>query len=128
MSQDLFNNPLVNSAMKALTPEQKESYRIMGEHMFSVCKLEEKVIDPSFEIEQLLVYAKEGLKAGLHPNDMDKREIQVMYDIYGDDWYLEYGYEKSEVPTNALPKLERGGMLKVDPKRKKRTAKGKRRI
>ena len=31
---DLFNNPMVNNALKAMTPEQIEEYKKIGEHMY----------------------------------------------------------------------------------------------
>lgn len=125
---NLFESPLANSAMKALTPEQKESYKIMGEHMFSVCKFDqdEKNINPEQEITELLNYTIQGLKSGLHPNDLDKRELQAMYDIYGEDWYVSYGYQKDEVPPNPSPKTSDNNTA-TKPTKKRRN-KGKRRL
>jgi hypothetical protein len=103
---DLFNNPMVDSAMKALTPEQLEEYQEMGKYMYSSNNFEEKNPQPkSLEKETVngIFYIVEALKAGFHPKDMDKKELQLMYEIYGPRWYEEYDYEKEEVPEAPLP-------------------------
>jgi len=102
---DLFNNPMIDAALKALSPEQMEEYKQIGEYMFSTTKfddvkpqsksMEEKTTDGVF-------YIREALKAGLHPQDLEKNEIQLMYDIYGKEWYEEFGYSRDEVPEPAI--------------------------
>ena len=92
---------MVESALKAMTPEQLEEYMQVGEYMYSTTKFDEKNPQPrSLEDETTkgIFYIKESLKAGLAPEDMDQKEIQLMYDIYGPKWYEEYGYESDEVP------------------------------
>ena len=102
---DLFNNPLVNSAMKALTPEQVEEYEQIGKYMFSTNYDDKNPKPKSLEDETVkgLMYIRESLKAGLHPRDMETKEIQLMYEIYGSKWYEEFDYDESEVPKPALP-------------------------
>ena len=97
---NLFNNPMVQSAMKAMTPDQLEEYEQIGKYMYST-NFENKAPQPvSLEQETVkgIFYIKEALKAGLHPKDMSPKEIQLMYEFYGAEWYKEYGYEKEEVP------------------------------
>jgi len=98
--EDLFNNPMVKSAMAAMTPEQLEDYKIMGKHMHSIDFTEEIPRPKDLEQETVngVFYIKDALKSGLHPRDMTTKEIQLMYDVYGKDWFREYGYKKNEVP------------------------------
>lgn len=97
---DLFNNPMVEAAMKALTPEQKEEYKRIGEYMFSTDYLqtEKKREDDKENPDDILRYADEALKAGLDPMDLSKKEVQLLTDMRGPKWYEEYDYEEDEVP------------------------------
>ena len=96
---------MVDAALKALTPEQLEEYERIGEYMYSTSNFTEKV-PQSKTLEEKTIdgvfYIREALKAGLHPEDMDTNEIQLMYDIYGKEWYKEFGYTADEVPTPAI--------------------------
>lgn len=109
---NIFNNPMIESAMKSMTPEQIEAYQKMGQYMYSTTDFENPQ-PKSLEDDMVnaLFYIKEALKAGLHPKDMTKKEIQIMYDTYGDKWYEDYGYEGDEVPEPDI-KIKLNG---VDP-------------
>lgn len=110
---DLFNNPMVASATKALTDEQREQYKIMGEHMFNTMSFD-NTPNPQQELKELIIYTRESLKSGLHPTDLKPKEIQVMYEIYGDKWYEEFGYTSEEVPQNPI------GCAKIEKKPEKK--------
>jgi hypothetical protein len=102
---NLFNNPMVEAALKAMTPEQLEDYQKMGEYMFSATNFEEKNPGPKDlegETVKGVFYIQEALKSGLHPEDLEQKEIQLMHDIYGPEWYTEYGYTADEVPKPAI--------------------------
>ena len=99
---DLFNNPMVEAAMKALTPEQKEEYKKVGEYMYSTTNFTESDPQPKSVEEDMvsgLFYVRESLKAGLHPRDMEERELRLMYEVYGSNWYAEYGYNSDDIPA-----------------------------
>lgn len=97
---NLFTNPMVDSAMKALTPEQREEYKRWGEYMFTTdyARAANKTKTVENEDENILKYAEESLKSGLDPQDLSSKEIQILTDMRGIKWYEEYGYEKDEVP------------------------------
>ena len=90
---DLFNNPMVQSAKKALTPEQQEEYKRMGEHMYNTIDFENPETDP---LAEFAAYVHEGLKSGLHPKDLEEDEVKAMVEFKGDEWYKEYGYDYTE--------------------------------
>lgn len=104
--EDLFNNPMIDAAMKALTPEQREEYEKMGQYMFKTDFVGTSGPDPEKEMKDAIFYITEGLKSGVHPEDLSKKELQIMYDIYGDNWYEQYGYYQDEVPPR--PTLDAG--------------------
>ena len=59
---DLFNNPMVDSAKKALTPEQMEEYKKIGEYMYNndVFKSGGNIVNTE---ESILMYAVESLRS-----------------------------------------------------------------
>ena len=102
---DLFNNPMVEAARKAMTPEQIEEYKRIGEYMYNneVYKISEvgsKIKQP--EKEDLILYATEALKSGGNPHDLSQQELRALIDIYGERWYERFGFEESEVPKPAI--------------------------
>jgi len=98
---DLFNNPMVDSARKALSPEQIEEYKRIGEYMYNndVYKVMEQgsIIKEPRE-QDLILYATEALKSGLNPRDLTQAELRAIVDTYGDKWYENFGYESEDVP------------------------------
>lgn len=110
MSEDktnLFNNPMVEAAMKSLTPEQREEYEKIGKYMYETTDYTQLNPTPKSVEEDMVngvFYVRESLKSGLHPQDMDKKEIQLMYEIYGPKWYEEYGYTEDDIPKVTIPK------------------------
>lgn len=98
---NLFNNPMVESAKKSMTPEQIEEYKRIGNYMYNSVDYKNTVdsidIKESNE-EDLLIYAMEALKAGGDPKDLTEQELQVLNRIYGERWYEMFGLEEHEVP------------------------------
>ena len=96
---DLFDNQMVRNAIKAMTPEQIEHYKQIGEQMYNSINFEEtkinKAIPPS--MEEAVAYVVSGIKSGLHPNDLDINEISLLTDAYGKKWYEQFGYEAHEL-------------------------------
>jgi hypothetical protein len=102
---DLFNNPMVDAARKAMTPEQVEEYKRVGEYMYNsvnyqIAETGSKVKPPTEE--NLIVYAVEGLKAGLDPMDLSDEELRALIQVYGEEWYEKFDYTRDEVPKPAV--------------------------
>jgi len=121
---NMFNNPMIESALKALTPEQLKEYEQIGKYMFKTNFTDEKQ-DPEKEMNEAIFYIKEGLKSGVHPEDLKAKELQIMYELYGDKWYEEYGYYQDEVPPN--PSLHSGLVNKPSIKNPSKKMKRRRR-
>jgi len=96
---DLFKSEALQSALKSLTPAQREQYRQMGEYMYGDLKFEDKInmnkVAPP--MEEAAVYIAEGLKSGLHPSYLDENEVAVLQEVYGEDWYTNWGYTKEDL-------------------------------
>ena len=114
---DLFNNPMVNSAKNALTPEQQEQYRLIGDYMYNqeIYKTIENKKEPT-DIDYL-TSAVEALKAGLHPNDLKQQELVLLVNTYGENWYEKFGYEKDDISVSV--KLSRQQRRALERKQRK---------
>jgi hypothetical protein len=95
-NMDLFDNPMINSIKKQMSPEQLENYKKIGEQMynnvdFQNCQVLNNIPPPMVEA---LAYISEGLKSGLHPSYLDEDEIKVLKECYGEEWYTKWNYKK----------------------------------
>lgn len=96
---DLFNNPMIDSAKRALSPEQMEEYKKIGEYMYSDDKF--KQVEHANKISSsqpdLLFYAEKALKSGLNPKELTQPEIQALYEKYGEKWYEQFDLCKDDI-------------------------------
>ena len=101
---DLWNNPMVNNALKALTPEQLEEYKKMGEHMYGNIQFEDSKIIGNMPppMAEAVAYVETGIKSGLLPSDLTEDEVVLLSEAYGEKWYERYGFKKDEVPEAGL--------------------------
>lgn len=95
---NLFNNPMVNSARNALTDEQKEEYKKIGEQMYNTVDFNSAGTDP---LAESVAYIREGLKSGLHPSFLPEDEIKVLEEYYGKEWYKHFGYSTLDIDEEA---------------------------
>ncbi len=94
----LFNNPMVDNALKSMNPEQRERYRVLGEELYGKIdfvdsKILDKIEDP---IEENAAIISESIKSGLHPSFLDNNEKEIIKSIYGENWYKHFGYDSLE--------------------------------
>lgn len=98
---DLFSNPMVESAKNALTDEQKQDYKKIGEYMYNnqnynIVEQGSQIKDA--QVEDILVYAITALRSGGDPHDLSQKELQELENYYGEKWYEQFNLEESEVP------------------------------
>jgi hypothetical protein len=100
----LFNNPMINAAIKALSIEDKEKYKKIGDDLYGTINYVDIVNEgqhiseniPDDAIEAVL-YIESQLRSGLHPVDMGVDEINLMANAYGDEWYSKWNYTKQDL-------------------------------
>jgi hypothetical protein len=96
---NLFNNPMIRSALKTMTPEQIEIYQDMGKSLWKdidFTKSQDIInFDPVFH--ESTAYIIEGIKSGLLPEDMSDAETNIMEEAYGKEWYKKFSYEESDL-------------------------------
>lgn len=86
---DLFNNPMVKNAKKAMTKEQIDEYKKIGEKMYNTIDF----VNPLMENEPLInsiAYINEALKSGLHYTYLSDNEKLIMKEHYGKNWFEKY--------------------------------------
>ncbi len=101
--EDLFNNPMVENAMKQMSPEQLKSFRKLGEQMYN---------DTNFNMTKGLPpgsgdaveYIEAGLRSGLDPMDLDRDEVILLQEYRGKKWYEKYGYKNDDIPYYDITK------------------------
>jgi hypothetical protein len=91
-----WNNPMVQSARKAMKAEDIELMKKKGEAMFSIDfeKSGESGavldgVDPNKEVMDQLVAM---LKSGIHPSYLTKEEKEFLTLNIGAKWYEEFGW------------------------------------
>lgn len=101
---DLFNNPMVRNALKSMSKEQLEQYKEIGKQMYSSVNFEESKIINELTIDsnEIALYAKEGLKAGLKPSDLSEMEIAALKDTDGEKWYEQYNDNDTEISSEVI--------------------------
>lgn len=112
---DLFNNPMVNSAKKALTAEQQEEYKKVGEYMYknmNYNSVETTMINNKPSNQDLAFYAIEAIKSGGHPRDLSEPELNALSQIYGSKWYEKFDYTEKDVPKGVFEFYEKPKMAK----------------
>jgi hypothetical protein len=101
----LFNNPMINAAIKALSIEDKEKYKKIGDDLYGTInyvdivnegqkQISENIPDDSIEA---VLYITSQIRSGLHPVDMEVDEINLMINAYGDEWYTKWNYTKEDL-------------------------------
>jgi len=97
----LWNNEMVNSALKSMSPSDLEHYKKLGESLykdlnFETSNIESKENIPPY-LSDALAYIVESIKSGLHPSMLDEDEKKVLEEIYGKEWYLKFDYTKEDL-------------------------------
>lgn len=93
---DLFNNPMVASATRNMTPEQIETLRLMGHNMYATMDIDEKG-NINQTIDNSLRYICDSIRSGLHISYLLEEEKNLLKSEYGDEWYQKFGYTEEDL-------------------------------
>ncbi len=96
---EIWDNPFAKLALNAMTAEQKENYREIGENMYSNVNFEDsKILNTEPEpMAESIAYISTALKSGLHVDFLNEEEIAVLKDVYGEEWYTRFGYTREDI-------------------------------
>ena len=95
----LWDNPMTRSAMKAMSPEELQRYKDIGESMYGNVNFEASKVLNNIPppMEEAVAYVEESLKSGLHPTMLEENEIALLVDVRGALWYKMWGYEEEDL-------------------------------
>lgn len=101
---DLWNNPMVNNALKAMSKEDLEKYKKIGEQLYGNINFQDSTLVNQLitPVEEAVAYVEEGLKSGLLPEDLEENEVILLHKTYGDKWYERYGFTRDQIPEPGL--------------------------
>jgi hypothetical protein len=93
---DLFDNPMVRSAMAALSDEDKQKYKTIGDHLYGRINFD---TGQSFEppIAEAVAYIETSLQSGMHPSMLEENDHALLKEQYGEEWYKQWGYVKEDL-------------------------------
>lgn len=96
---DLFDNPMSRAAMAALSDDQKQKYKIIGQHLYGDVNFEDgqSLNNVPPPMAEAVAYLESQLQSGFHPSMMEDNEKALMADAYNDEWYTDWGYVKEDL-------------------------------
>lgn len=103
---DLFNNPMVESAKKAMSQKDLDRYKDWGEAVFDDIDYETaSVTQYPPPMLNALAYIEDSLKSGQHPSTLTKDEVNLLNEMMGNEWYKKWGYVKDDLDDIVTVKL-----------------------
>lgn len=101
---DIWNNPMVNNALKAMSKEDLEKYKKIGEQLYGNINFEDSTVVNQLisPVEEAIAYVEEGIKSGLLPEDLEENEVILLHKTYGEEWYKRYGFTSDQTPEPGL--------------------------
>ena len=116
---DLFNNPMVNNALKSMSPEDLQKYKKIGEQLYGNINFVDSTLinNLSPPMEEAIAYVEQGINSGLMPEDLDENEVILLRNAYGEEWYKRFGFTQEQVPEPGLSlKMKKDIELAVEKK------------
>ena len=98
---DLFNNPMIDSARKAMKSEDLERYAKLGEALYKDIDFETGLIVEQYPdpMSEALAYVQESLKSGQHPSTLTDEEKDLLVKMVGETWFEEWGYTTKDLES-----------------------------
>ena len=84
---NLWDNPMIDSAKEALTEEQQREYKIIGEQVYNTINYETSQIkNNQYKEEFMLNDLIMAIKSGLKYNHLTEEEKNLLQTHYGDKY------------------------------------------
>ena len=101
---DLFTNPMVQQAKQAMTQEQLDEYKRIGEEMYNSISFEDINSQGKFATENAeaielenVAQTKLMLQSGILPSYLSTQENDMMKNAGGEKWYEQYGFLETDL-------------------------------
>lgn len=114
---DLFENPSAKAALAAMSEEERERYRIIGEQMYGNMDYEsaKNLNNLPAPMMEAVAYLETQIRSGFHPSMLEENEKMLLADAHGEEWYKKWDYVKEDLDDivtlqpnlgNELPDLD----------------------
>lgn len=98
-SGDLFSNPMSKAAMSAMSDEDLQKYKQIGEELYGHLNFEDgktlKNLAPP--MAESVAYLESQIDAGLHISELKDNETALMVEAYGATWYEMWGFVEGDL-------------------------------
>lgn len=96
---DLFDNPMIKLAKQAMTEDQLELYKNIGEEMYGTINFEESEVTNNIPIPMAnaIIYIEESIRSGQHISTLEDNEKTLLESSFGPEWYKKYGFKKEDI-------------------------------
>ena len=97
---DLFNNPMIDSARKAMTNDDLKNYEDWGKYIHESIDFETGTVTAESyptPMMKALVYLEDSLRSGQHPSTLTDDEKDFMLKMKGDTWFEKWGYTAKDL-------------------------------
>jgi len=104
---NLFDNPMIEQAKKAMSKKDLERYEDWGHAVFDDIDYESTAMTkyPPPMIDAL-AYIEDSIKSGQHPSTLNKDELNLLVEIRGENWYEKWGYTKEDLEDIVNVKID----------------------
>lgn len=98
----IWNNNMVKNAINALSQEDKERYKKIGESLYKDVNFNTSELNDSNKntppyLSDATAYILESIKSGLHPSMLNENEKMILNEVLGNHWYTKYGYVEADL-------------------------------
>jgi hypothetical protein len=98
----IWNNNMVKNAINALSQEDKERYKKIGEYLYKDVNFNTSELNDSNKntppyLSDATAYILESIKSGLHPSMLNENEKMILNEVLGNHWYTKYGYVEADL-------------------------------
>ena len=97
-NRSIWSNPFINNLKETMSKQEQDKYKQIGEEMYSIDfeNIGTGKNLPEF-MEDALIDIFESLKSGLHPSLLDKDEIRLLEEVFGETWYKIFNYVEGDL-------------------------------
>ena len=105
---DLFEGALAKAALAALSDEDKERYKKIGQELYGNIDFvsEDPKTSMNNEMIESLACIEVQINSGLHPSMLEENEKELLKDAYGEDWYKKWNYTEKDLTEIFTVKID----------------------
>ena len=83
---DIFSANSKEMMGASMTPEQRETYRKLGEALYKDVDFETGQVSQTDPVELAVTEVRAAIRSGLQPSALTPDEVDLMKGVYGEKW------------------------------------------